>query len=228
MNEAGKSFCFCASGQAFLGIASFGQLYMRAWINLTFKASPSSSECFPELWCSPTSPFPAGTTQYLPRLSLLALAPWLKASTSETTGGYFPSAGACSEGADVALARGPGMASQCSQNGQKLRCWSWVVPLALGPEDNAAGSQHHTVSTSTASAYQSSLYKAGVLGARSRRVTAPDKYQAALPIPVLLKPMVPPFFFLKNKQDCLPGTPSFFFLNIQHVGINGGSNSSWY
>lgn len=163
----------------------------------------------------------------MPCFSLPALAPWLKASTSETTGGYFPSAGACSKGADVALAWGPGMASQCSQNGQKLSCWSWVVPLAIGPEDSAAGGQHYTVLVSTASAYQSFLYKARVLGARSRRVTAQDRYQVALPIPVLPKPMVLPFFFLKNKQNCLPGTPSSFFSsNIQHVGISGGSHSS--
>ena len=185
---------------------------MKAWLTLPFKASPRSSECFPEIWHSATSPFPAEATQYLPCFSLSALAPWLKASTSETTGGYFPSAGACSKGADVALAQGPGMASQCSHDGQKLRCWSWVVPLAIGPEDSAAGGQHYTVSVSTASACQSFLYKARVLGARSRRVTAQDRYQVALPIPVLPRPMVPPFFFLKtNKTACQAPHPFFFF-----------------
>lgn len=101
------------------------------------------------------------------------------------------------------------------------------MPLAIGPEDSAAGGQHYTVSVSTASAYQSFLYKARVLGGRSRKVTAQDRYQVALPIPVLPKPMVPPFFFLRNKKTaCQAPHSSFFSSNIQYVGINGGSHSS--
>ena len=196
---------------------------MRAWLTLLFKASPRSSECFPEIWHSATSPFPTVTTQYFPCFCPPALAPWLKASTSETTGGYFPSAGACSKGADVALARGPGMASQRSHNGQKLRCWSWVVPLANGPEDSAAGGQYYTYQFLQPLPVSPFSTKPGSLGP-GKEGSLP-KTDIKWPSPFQFSPNL---WFHHSSPSKQTGTPSIFFFNIQHVGISGGSHSSWY
>lgn len=95
------------------------------------------------------------------------------------------------------------------------------MPWATAHEGSAAGGQAHTELTPAAPATGPLYTRPGVLGARPRRVTS--KVDLRWPSPFLFSTsngqtlLLPPFFFLKNRQNYLPGVSLIGFGEISNM-----------